>query len=223
MTSAPPARSVPFAALLIAVVALLQASIAADRLPLVTAGIIVFENARYSGAQLSLIRDVPDLRAYHFEDRISSFVIAAGEIWEMCQDRNYSGHCETFSGYIPDLADRHGWNDRISSIRRVRQPAYPSYPNYPGYPSPSEPIGGLELFAGTRFSGQSIRLGGPAPDLGHSGFNDRAMSVRVPRGQVWEICVNANYDDCRVVDHDVPDLGTLGVNRLVSSARPRYR
>ena len=59
------------------------------------------------------------------------------------------------------------------------------------------------------------------PDLRRRDFNDRAISLRVPRGQIWEVCVNANYDDCRVVDADVPDLSPIGLSRQISSARPR--
>jgi hypothetical protein len=199
------ARSVLVTALLLTA-GVFSAPVAAQRPP--TAGITIYEDVNYGGARVTFVRDVGDLRPSKFERRISSFIIAPGEMWEMCDGRNFSGRCEAFSGFEPDLV-RGNWNDRISSLRQVRTSA--------------RPIAKLELFAGTRYSGQRLLLNGPAPDFTKDGvkFNDRAMSVRVPPGQSWEICVNANYDDCRVIDRDVPDLSTLGVSRLISSARPR--
>ena len=47
------------------------------------------------------------------------------------------------------------------------------------------------------------------------------MSVRVPRGEVWELCVNINYDDCQVVDGDVAHLDSIQMTRLISSAQRR--
>jgi hypothetical protein len=182
--------------------------VAAQRPP--SAGITVYEDVNYGGARATFVRDVGDLRPSKFEHRISSFMIAPGEMWEVCDGRNFTGRCEAFSGAESDLV-RNNWNDKISSIRLVR--------------TSRGPIAKLELFAGTRYSGQRVVLNGPTPDFTSNGvkFNDRAMSVRVPPGQAWEICVNANYDDCRVVDRDIPDLSELGVSRLISSARPRFR
>jgi len=184
------------------------APVAAQRPP--AAGITIYEDVNYGGARVTFVRDVADLRPSKFEHRISSFLIAPGEMWEVCEGRNFTGRCEAFSGAEPDLV-RRNWNDRISSLRIVQ--------------TSRPPEARLELFAGTRYSGQRVVLNGAAPDFSKSPvkFNDRAMSVRVPPGQSWEICVNANYDDCRVVDRDVPDLSELGVSRLISSARPRFR
>ncbi len=176
-----------------------------DRTPSV--GIAVFEDVNFGGRTASFVRDVPDLRPSGFEKRISSFLIARGEVWEVCDGRNFSGRCEAFSSAESDLV-RRKWNDKIESLRVVG-------------------AGGsgwrLELFAGTRFSGQRYVINGPTPDFSKTGFNDRAISLRVPAGQSWEVCVNANYDQCSVVDHDVPDLGQIGLTRLISSARPHLR
>lgn len=80
---------------------------------------------------------------------------------------------------------------------------------------------GLELFAGTNYSGQRLELTTDTPSLRRRNFNDRAMSLRVPRGESWEICINDNYDECKVVDGDIPDLASIGITRMISSARPR--
>lgn len=178
-------------------------------------GITVFEHINYRGAVVTFTRDTPDLRPSRMNGRISSFVIANNETWEVCEGRNYTGRCTTFTGREPDLT-RRNLNDRIESLRRARSGRGGSQP-------PPTTAWRLELFAGKDFSGQRVVLTGPTPDFSHRSvrFNDRAMSVRMPRGQSWEICVNANYDDCRVITESMPDLGVIGFNRVVSSARPR--
>jgi hypothetical protein len=175
-------------------------------------GIVVFEDVNYGGRNVTFLRDTPDLRPSGLDRHISSLQVARGESWEVCDGRNYTGRCQVFSGSEPNLVAR-GWNDRISSLRLVRGGS--------GSGGGRPAAGGLELYAGRDFSGQRKVVSGPVRDLKDIDFNDRAMSVRVPRGQAWEICVSADYDDCRVVDRDYPDLGELGISRLVSSVRPR--
>ena len=178
-------------------------------------GIRVFEDIAYGGLNATFRRDTPDLRSSGLDKQISSLRVAPGEIWEVCEGRSYTGRCRVFSGNEPDLRKR-GWNDVISSLRRVRG----------GQDLEAEQMrppasGGLELYAGTQYSGQRKVVSGSVRDLRSIDFNDRAVSVRVPRGQVWEVCVSADYDDCRVVDRNYPDLSVLGVSRLVSSVRRR--
>ena len=179
-----------------------------------SSGITVFEHINYRGAVVTFTRDTSDLRPSRMNGRISSFITAPNEVWEVCTGRNFTGRCQTFSGREPDLT-RRNLNDMIESLRRVRGGRGGSQP------PPSSPR--LELFAGKDFSGQRVVLTGPAPDFTNRNvrFNDRAMSIRMPAGQSWEICVNINYDDCRVVTESMPDLGVIGFNRVVSSARPR--
>jgi hypothetical protein len=122
-----------------------------------------------------------------------------------------------FSGTESDLAKRAGWNDAIYSVRQVRRIGGGNGDNGRGGGASR----GIELYAGTRYSGQRALIDRPESNLRRINFNDRASSLRVPRGEVWEVCVNADFDDCRVVDGDVPDLSVLGLNREISSARPR--
>jgi len=126
-----------------------------------------------------------------------------------------------FSGSESDLAKRAGWNDAISSVRRVRGGGGGGGGDNNRGGGGGNIARGIELYAGTRYSGQRKLIDRPESNLRRVDFNDRASSVRVPRGEVWEVCVNADFDDCRVVDSDVPDLAVLGLNREISSARPR--
>jgi hypothetical protein len=180
-------------------------------------GLTIFEDDNYGGRTATLRSATPDLRSTGLDGKTSSLRIAAGEMWEVCSGRNYSGRCVVFSGFEASLRSS-GWNDTISSARPVRNGG--SGRNQ----GPLPPFGqrGLELFAGQDYSGQRLVVSEAVADLKRLNFADRASSLRVGRGEEWEICVNANFDDCRVIDDDVPNLGTMGLGRIVSSVRPRF-
>lgn len=175
-------------------------------------GLTVWSDSNYRGSNHTFRDDNPDLRSIGMTDRISSLRAGGGEVWEVCSEPRYAGRCQVFSGDEPDL-QRRGWNDIISSVRRVRQGGRGG--GFPGRPTT------LELYAGIDYSGQRVAMTGATSDFRRIDFNDRAMSLRVPRNQPWEICVHNNFDDCRVVTEDVPDLSRLGISRMLSSARPR--
>ena len=82
-------------------------------------GMTVFDDVNFEGAALTIRRDVPDLRALQFNDRISSVQVPPGESWEVCENTNYDGRCFVVSGVERDLR-RRGLNDVISSMRRVQ-------------------------------------------------------------------------------------------------------
>ncbi|MEZ5317779.1 MAG: beta/gamma crystallin-related protein [Vicinamibacterales bacterium] len=182
-------------------------------------GITVYEDINFGGRSRTFTLDVDNLRSSGLNDRISSLVVARGESWEVCVDPDYRGRCTTVTGSDANLVDS-GWNDRISSMRRVGG----------GFGRGGGGGGGgfggsdstLELYAGTNFSGQRTVLTEAVPNFSRINFNDRASSLRVRGGGSWEICVNADYDDCRVVSGNVPDLDEIGLRRLASSARPRF-
>ena len=179
------------------------------RPPVVRNGIAVYEDADFGGRSRAFSGDVRDLHASGLNDHISSVVVAPGETWQLCVDPDFRGRCMLVTGSERNLNDS-GWNDRISSMRRVRDTGSPGF----GGDEPS-----LELFAGTNYSGQRKAITRAVANFRDIDFNDRTMSVRT-RGN-WEICVGADFDDCRVVNGNVPDLESLGLRRQVSSARPR--
>jgi Beta/Gamma crystallin len=176
-------------------------------------GLTVWVDSDYRGSNHTFREDNPDLRSINMTNRISSLRAAQGEVWEVCTEPRYQGRCQVFSGNEPNLQSR-GWNDTISSVRRVRGGGG-------GGGFPGRPPNGLELYAGLDYSGRRLDLTSATSDFRRMDFNDRAMSLRVPRNQAWEICVHNNFDDCRVVTDDVRDLNSLGLSRKLSSARPR--
>ena len=180
-------------------------------------GITVYENSDFRGRNITIDRDVADLRAFGFDRQISSFRFRPGDSWEVCTGRNFSGRCRVFSESVADLR-RSDWNDEIMSIRRARvEGRLDQRPQLERVPA-----GSLELYAGTDYSGRRIVLTGPAPDFRRFQFNDRALSLRAVSGEAWEVCYNINFDDCRVVDGEIPNLARFNLQGI-SSAKPRPR
>jgi hypothetical protein len=176
-------------------------------------GVTVFEDPNFRGGSATFRDEVSDLRRFNLNDRISSLRVASGEMWEACVDIHYGGRCHVFSGGEPDLRRRSGWNDEISSLRRVRGDG--------GRRGVRPPIGAgpqLELFDRLAFRGRARSLTDPQSSLGS--FGRAVRSVRVTRGR-WEICEGTRWSGrCVTITDSVPDIGRLGLSG-VSSIRPR--
>jgi hypothetical protein len=185
-------------------------------------GMSVYEDANFRGRNATFIDDMPDLRQTGLDRRISSIRVAVGEVWQVCTERNYQGRCQVVSGTESNL-QLNGWNDVIQSARRVQGGGGSGRGGGGrGGGSFDRPRPGtIELYAGTQYSGQREIVEQAEPNLRRFDFNDRASSLRVAAGEAWEVCVNQNYDDCRLVDEDMPTLNQLGLNREISSVRPR--
>jgi hypothetical protein len=174
-------------------------------------GITVFEDPDFRGRSATFRDNVPDLRRYELNDRISSLRIAPGELWEGCVDIEYAGRCLVFSGTEPNLRDRSGWNDEISSLRRVRGG---------GRSGIVPPIGGpqIVLYDRESFRGSSRAVTTPQSSLGS--FGARVQSVRILSGR-WELCEGTRWSDrCVTVNESIADINRFGL-RHVSSVRPR--
>ena len=110
-----------------------------------------------------------------------------------------------------------GWTDRISSLRRVRGGGGGGG-GYPG-PRPPDTRGGIVLYDDPYFHGNSLPMREPSENLRFQRFHDRAESVRVFSGR-WELCAEPNYRRCQIVDRDIQNLSSLGLNKKLSSVRP---
>jgi len=71
--------------------------------------------------------------------------------------------------------------------------------------------------------GRSFTADGPIDNFDNTGFNDRASSAVVERG-VWEVCADAYYAGRCVTlrPGQYPSLGSIGMDRKISSVRPLY-
>ncbi len=79
---------------------------------------------------------------------------------------------------------------------------------------------GLSVFADPEFRGDSATFRDDVPDLRAFRLNDQITSVRVGRGETWEVCENVNYAGrCQIVSGDEADLRRVGWSDSISSAR----
>ena len=177
-------------------------------------GITIFQDENFRGENATIREDVPDLGRYNFSKRITSLRVAPGEYWEGCESTNYRGRCQIFSQEESDLR-RIGWSDRIASLRRVRSGGGGGG----GYlPPPPIDKRGIVLYEDPFFRGRSVTITDSVDNLRSQKFHDRAESVRVLSGS-WEICTEPHYRRCQIVDRDVPQLSSLGMNKKLSSVR----
>lgn len=178
-------------------------------------GITVYEDENFRGRSATFRNDVPDLgRAAGMNDRITSLRIPRGESWEVCENNNYGGRCQVFSASTANVG--RGWNDRISSLRRVRGNGGGGF--RPPMPGPGG-RGRIVLFSERGFRGRSVSVSGSESYL--AAFNDRAQSVQV-FGGAWQLCEDSEFRGrCVTVSSNVADLGSL--RGKVSSARPLAR
>ncbi len=110
---------------------------------LASAQIIVFEHENFQGRNFTSQENLPDLRAYGFNDTASSVVVLGTKVWEICEDVNFAGRCTVLRpGNYPSF-NAMGINDRASSVRtvvvmptkiepeRYAPPAMPAYDTRP--------------------------------------------------------------------------------------------
>ena len=77
------------------------------------------------------------------------------------------------------------------------------------------------LYDGPNYTGQQVRVTGDVRNLQSMGFNDRASSFRVVRGE-WELCQHDDYNGtCITHASDQPSLGRM--NDQITSLRPAGR
>ena len=78
----------------------------------------------------------------------------------------------------------------------------------------------LTLFENDNFQGSRYDVRGAIENLGNTGFNDKASSVRIRAGN-WQLCDDAYFRGRCVTlkPGDYPSLGRMGMNDKVSSAR----
>jgi hypothetical protein len=178
-------------------------------------GVNVFSEANFHGMNANFRTNVPDLRQFNMNDRVDSLQITRGETWEVCQDINYRGRCQVFSGNEPDLA-RVGWGGLVSSLRRIdrNDSRWGGGPTGPHPPMSSR----LVVFDDINYRGQAAVLTGPNGSM--RAHNNRISSVKV-YGGAWEVCDGLEFKGrCRTITSNIPDLRSAGMQDIISSARP---
>lgn len=173
--------------------------------------ITFYQDDNYGGRQFTADRPVTNFASNGFNDRVHSAVVHEGR-WEICVDADFNGGCGVLApGAYPNLGAYAG---RISSVRPIDG-------RYAGN-RPDERARYREaratLYEGPNLSGRSYPLNDVMPNLGRSGFNDRASSLRVDSGY-WIFCSESEFrGDCRTFGPG--EYATLpGLNNVISSGR----
>jgi hypothetical protein len=110
-----------------------------------------------------------------------------------------------------------GWNDRISSMRRINA----AYQGRRRGRNGSQGSGiGVTVYADPDFRGQSATFRDDTPNLVSFNMNDKVSSIRIPAGESWQVCVDVDYrNQCHVLSGSVADLRSMGLNDRISSLR----
>ncbi|MEO8134181.1 MAG: beta/gamma crystallin-related protein [Betaproteobacteria bacterium] len=184
--------------------------------------IVLYDSPGMTGRSYTLNGPTPNLDGTGFNDRATSAYVNSGT-WQLCADANYMSSCEVVGpGAQPNLG---GVTGRVSSARPM---AAGGGGGGGGGPGPGAGGGGgnwgggsrVVLYEGQNFSGRSYTVNSDVlNNLGNTGFNDRAASIRVERGY-WLFCTDANFlGECRTFGPgDYPTLAWLS-NRISSGRR----
>jgi hypothetical protein len=182
------------------------------------ASIVLFDGAGMSGRSLNVNGAIPNLDGSGFNDRALSAIVNAGT-WQLCADSDFQSSCEVLGpGQWSNLG---GVTGRVSSLR-------PMPGGGGGGAGPGHGEGGgwgsgrtrVVLYEHPNFGGRSYTLNEDAIfNMGATGFNDRASSMRVERGY-WMFCTDASFmGDCRTFGPgDYPTLSWFS-NRISSGRR----
>jgi len=173
--------------------------------------IVLYEGFNFSGRSYTFDRSMFNLDAAAFNDRARSAMVTSGT-WLLCEHVEYRGNCQVFGpGSYPSLGELSG---RASSLRVGYEGEASGYP--PGWGRQARII----LFETQGFGGRQFVIDRDRFDnLGGTGFNDRASSLRVERGY-WMLCSDANfYGECRTFGPGNYASLPPGLNNSISSGR----
>jgi hypothetical protein len=194
--------------LLIAIALTAAGSAAAD-------SITFYQDDNYRGRQFTADQPVANFDRIGFNDRVNSAVVHDGR-WEICVDSEFRGGCAVLDpGAYPTLGAYAG---RISSVRPVEG----RYSENRADPRSDDRGRNREaratLYEGPNLSGRSFALNDAVSNMGRTGFNDRASSLRVERGY-WIFCSDAEFrGECRTFGPG--EYASLpGLNNVISSGR----
>ena len=174
--------------------------------------ITLYSGPNYTGRSVTLSVSSPDLRQYNFNDQARSIQHSGRRAWRVCQHPNFGGACMQVDGDIASIGG--GMSAEISS-------AEPDYGARPGRGDRNDrPRNGVFLYDGVSFQGQRVDVSTDTDNLTRMGFNDRADSLIVARGETWVVCEDDYMRGrCQRVQGEVRDLSALGLRNRITSMR----
>lgn len=178
------------------------------------AQVTFYEHDGFAGQALSTDRAIDNFASRGFNDRVSSLVVSRGS-WELCEDAGYGGRCVVLRAGSYSSLHSLGFNDRVSSARPVGGPGGPAGAAGAGYGAPR-----ISLYEHDGLTGQALVTDRDVENFAERGFNDRASSIAVERGQ-WEICEDAYFGGrCAVLGPGrYGSLRAMDMNDRISSVR----
>jgi hypothetical protein len=196
--------------LLLGVIWVAAGSAAADR-------ITFYSDDNYAGRQFTADQPVTNFRAAA-STTVNSAVVHEGR-WEICVDAEFRGGCAILApGPIPISALRQSHQFRASARWAIFRSARPG----PNYERPDDRYRNREaratLYEGPNLSGRAFPINETVANLGRTGFNDRASSLRVESGY-WIFCSDSEFrGECRTFG-PVDYASLPGLNNAISSGR----
>lgn len=173
-------------------------------------GVRLYDGRNFTGSELTLTGDVPNLSQYSFNDRTGSVDVypysSTGPSITLFQHPNYQGDSRVIRLDTPDLdLGSINFADVASSVR------------FNG-------LQGVRLYDGRNYTGSELTLTSDVPDLTIYDFNDRTGSVDV-YPYIYQdssaiLFQHPGYQgDSRVIREDTPDLdlGTINFADVTSS------
>lgn len=177
------------------------------------APVVLFGDLEQRGGQFAVAGAVDSLDGTGFNDRAHSMVIYAGR-WQLCTDAHYAGDCAVFDpGTYRSLGELSG---KVSSLR----PVAGGFGTQGGYPPAWGRRARAILYSDDDFGGRQYVIGDDiVRNLDHSGFNDRARSLRVERGY-WIFCSDQDFGGtCRTFGPGDYARLPAGLDQAISSGR----
>lgn len=194
--------------LLLALITVAAGSAAADR-------ITFYTDDNFGGRQFTADQPVSNFARNGFNDRVNSAVVHDGR-WEICVDSEFRGGCAILApGAYPNLG---AYANRISSVRPLDERYSDGRQNERRDDRGRYREAHATLYEGPNLSGRAYPLNDAMPNLGRTGFNDRASSLRVESGY-WIFCSDSEFrGECRTFGPG--DYASLpGLNNVISSGR----
>ncbi|MFM9844665.1 MAG: beta/gamma crystallin-related protein [Dongiaceae bacterium] len=116
------------------------------------------------------------------------------------------------------------WKDMVAVSAMAAVFGAPAFPvhgeDLPMLMAQSRVDGSLVLYSEDQFQGSAAPFEGEQANLSDSGWNNQAESLSIRDGDIWEVCADTEFKNCKRIDSNVPDLGKLDLNKKISSIRP---
>jgi hypothetical protein len=172
--------------------------------------ITFYQNDNFRGRELTADRPVADFARNGSGDRFQSAVVHDGR-WQICLDADFNLCAVLAPGAYPNLGAYAG---RIGSAR----PIDGQYSNNRYDDRGRNREARATLYEGPNLSGRSYTVNNMTQNPRDTGFNDRALSLRVESGY-WIFCSDSEFrGECRTFGPgDYASLPSL--NNVISSGR----